>query len=126
MPFVHSRLHVATLFEAVDQPRDLSSSAFPLDLAAFLSAKRLVHSETGSRRHLEMSYREFGIDAAERYQALLMQAVKDLILQPNRPSSRELPGIIAPGIRTYHMELSKQGSLANGRVLPVIFWSIRC
>ena len=36
-----------------------------------------------------------------------MQAVKDLVLQPNRPSSREHSESNAPGIRSYHMELSK-------------------
>ncbi len=48
----------------------------------------------------------FGVDAAARYRALLMRALKDLEADPQRPGSRARPEL-AENARTYHLALSR-------------------
>ena len=56
---------------------------------------------------LEWSEREFGKKAAVRYEALLVQALRDLCADPERPGSMERPEILADGVRSYHLEFSR-------------------
>jgi toxin ParE1/3/4 len=57
---------------------------------------------------LSRSAREFGAAAAFRYEALILQAVRDLQLDPERPGSKGHPGLMAPGARTYHLSFSRK------------------
>jgi toxin ParE1/3/4 len=52
---------------------------------------------------LKRSWQEFGEDAARRYEALLLQALRDVAEDPERPGSIERPEIMASGVRTYHL-----------------------
>jgi toxin ParE1/3/4 len=56
---------------------------------------------------LKRSFQEFGEAAAERYEALLLQAFRDIAEDPERPGSLERPEILAPGARTYHLWYSR-------------------
>jgi len=53
-----------------------------------------------------------GIDAADRYDALLRQALKDLRNDPFRPGSKERPEIAAK-VRSYHIALSRDRAGSN-------------
>jgi toxin ParE1/3/4 len=52
---------------------------------------------------VKRSFREFGKAAAERYEALLVQALRDIAEDPERPGSVERPEIRVSGARTYHL-----------------------
>ena len=56
---------------------------------------------------VKRSFREFGEAASVRYGTLIKQALKDIETDPERPGSRERPGILAAGARTYHLSLSR-------------------
>jgi toxin ParE1/3/4 len=58
------------------------------------------------RQVLERSRQEFGRDAAVRYEALLVQAFRDLVADPERPGSRERVEL-ARGVRSYHLVFSR-------------------
>ena len=68
-----------------------------------------VHITLAARRDiaavLKRSKKEFGKDAALRYQALLGQALRDIAIDPERPGSRERPEL-AKGSRSYHLFFS--------------------
>lgn len=57
-------------------------------------------------RALRISLREFGADAALRYQGLIEQAIIDVAEVPTRPGSQARDKI-GRGIRTYHLSLSR-------------------
>lgn len=52
------------------------------------------------------SIEKFGTEAAERYRALLIQALRDIEADPERPGSKARPEL-AIGARTYHLALSR-------------------
>jgi toxin ParE1/3/4 len=56
---------------------------------------------------LKRSFREFGEAAARRYEALILQALRDLADDPERPGSQERPEIMVKGARTYHLTYSR-------------------
>jgi toxin ParE1/3/4 len=64
---------------------------------------------------IRWSFSEFGEAAAHRYEALILQALRDLASDPERPGSKERPEIMAPGTRTYHLSLSRS-RMAGKRV----------
>src|SRR5262249_5776851 len=70
-----------------------------------------VHVAGPARRDivaiLKWSRREFGEAAAERYAALIVQALTDLSNDPERPGSMERREIMIEGARTYHLEFSR-------------------
>ena len=72
--------------------------------------RRLVRVTGAARRDLvavmRWSRREFGEDAALRYDALLTQAFADLAADPERPGSQQRPEL-ATGVRTYHLRFSR-------------------
>ena len=63
------------------------------------------------REALKWSEEKFGSRAAERYRALLKQALRDVAADPERPGSRERPEL-SSGARTYHL------SFGRGRARP--------
>ena len=50
---------------------------------------------------------KFGKEAAVRYRALLLQALRDLEADPVRPGSKERPELMIPEARTYHLSFSR-------------------
>lgn len=56
---------------------------------------------------LKRSFQEFGLYASLRYRALIRQALLDIEADSQRPGSRERPDIMAGGVRTYHISLSR-------------------
>ena len=56
---------------------------------------------------LKRSESEFGIDAAERYESLLLQALRDIEIDPERPGSKERPEL-GKGAHTYHLQFSRE------------------
>lgn len=52
------------------------------------------------------SIEKFGAEAAERYRALLIQAIRDIEADPGRPGSKARPELDA-GARTYHLASSR-------------------
>jgi toxin ParE1/3/4 len=75
-----------------------------------VSDRHNVHITLAARRDiaaiLKRSEREFGKDAALRYEALLAQALRDIATDPERPGSRERPEL-AKGSRAYHLFFSR-------------------
>lgn len=55
---------------------------------------------------MRWSLREFGEDAALRYDALLTQAFTDLGQDPERPGSQQRPDL-AKGVFVYHLRFSR-------------------
>ena len=64
---------------------------------------------------LEWTVQEFGVEASLRYDALIKQALKDIVADPERPGSRERPDLTIEGARTYHISLSRT-RVAGARV----------
>jgi toxin ParE1/3/4 len=64
---------------------------------------------------LKRSLREFGMDAAVRYRALIRQALRDIENDHEWPGSVERPELMVDGARTYHISLSRD-RVASGRV----------
>ena len=58
---------------------------------------------------LRWSKREFGQDASIRYETLIFQALEDIRLDPFLPGSKDRKNLGA-GVRTYHLELSRERS----------------
>ena len=50
---------------------------------------------------------KFGHDARLRYEALIIQALRDIEADPDRPGSTGRPEIMIEGARTYHISLSR-------------------
>ncbi len=50
---------------------------------------------------------KLGYQAKLRYEALLIQALRDIESEPFRPGSTERPEIVIKGARTYHIVLSR-------------------
>ena len=59
------------------------------------------------REALRWSETKFGHDARLRYEALIVQALRDIETDPARPGSNERPEILIEGARTYHISLSR-------------------
>lgn len=59
------------------------------------------------REALRWSETRFGHDARLRYEALIVQALRDIETDPTRPGSNERPEIMIEGARTYHISLSR-------------------
>lgn len=72
-----------------------------------LSASLTPLARQDIREILAWSTGSFGPAAASRYRNLLVQALLDLASDPLRPGSRERPEL-APGIRTYHLAMSRK------------------
>lgn len=69
-------------------------------------AYRLVgKAESGVTRIIVESVRQFGFDAAERYEQLLRATFTALGNTPNRPASQELPEV--PGVRVFPLHLGR-------------------
>ena len=76
---------------------------------------------------MEWSAQEFGARAALRYDALVMQALKDLSADPERPGSTERSELLIEGARTYHLKFSRARVAAGERVrTPRHFLVYRC
>lgn len=58
------------------------------------------------REALLWSRERFGENAAERYRALIQQALRDIAADPDRPGSANRADL-ARGIRTYHLFFSR-------------------
>lgn len=67
------------------------------------------------RKILKWTEEKFGKRAQERYTELLLQALRDIEADPERPGSKEWPDILAIGTRTYHLSFSR--SRANGQAV---------
>jgi toxin ParE1/3/4 len=65
------------------------------------------HALRDIRAILNWTTREFGKNAALRYEALLTQALRDIGADPERPGSAERLEIMIEGARTYHLEFSR-------------------
>lgn len=59
------------------------------------------------RNIMEWSKDKFGVEAAARYRTLLMQALRDVVEEPERIGSKERPDITVPGVRAYHFNFSR-------------------
>jgi len=49
----------------------------------------------------------FGPDARLRYEALIVQAIRDIESEPTRHGSFERPELMKKGVRTYHIRFSR-------------------
>ncbi len=67
------------------------------------------------RKILKWTEEKFGKRAQERYRDLLLQALRDIEADPERPGSKEWPNILAIGTRTYHLSFSR--SRTNGQAV---------
>jgi toxin ParE1/3/4 len=56
---------------------------------------------------LVWSQEQFGDEARERYQALIVTALRDIAAQPDQPGSIERPELGA-AVRTWHLSLSRE------------------
>ena len=80
---------------------------------------RVVLSENARRdivRVLRWSESNFGELAAARYRALLLQALRDIAENPERPGSSPRPEI-KPGIRAYHLRSSRDRVAATSDIV---------
>lgn len=81
-------------------------------------ARYLITVTTPAERDLRAillwSETEFGNTAADRYQALIAQAMVDLAENPFRPGAKQREDLL-PGIYTYHLAFSRQ-HVPEGRV----------
>ena len=59
------------------------------------------------RDALRWSETKFGHDARTRYEALIVQALRDIESEPDRHGSVERPEIMIEGARTYHVRFSR-------------------
>lgn len=59
------------------------------------------------RDALIWSEMRFGPDARLRYEALIVQAIRDIQSEPTRHGSTERPELMKKGVRTYHIRLSR-------------------
>ena len=53
------------------------------------------------------SVREFGVPAAVRYSELILQGLRDIGDDPERPGSKERRDIMVDGARIYHLSFSR-------------------
>ncbi|MGO9271697.1 MAG: type II toxin-antitoxin system RelE/ParE family toxin [Terriglobia bacterium] len=67
------------------------------------------------REALKWSEEKFGSRAAQRYRALLKQALRDIAADPERPGSTERAEL-SSGARTYHLRFSRDRARAGGAV----------
>jgi toxin ParE1/3/4 len=56
---------------------------------------------------LRRSRKEFGEAGARRYATLIVQALRDIGADPERPGSKERPEVLVRGARTYHLWFSR-------------------
>lgn len=63
---------------------------------------------------LRKSLSDFGLPASLRYNALILQALRDIGVNSNRPGSKEHPEIMLPGARTYHLAFSRRHGTGVG------------
>lgn len=56
---------------------------------------------------LAWTHEHFGEAARERYEALLVAALRDVSFQPERPGSLERPEL-GEGVRSWHLQLSRE------------------
>ena len=69
---------------------------------------RLSHSaQSDILDILAWSQEQFGESARTRYEALIVAALRDIAMQPDRPGSIERPELGA-GIRSWHLRLSRE------------------
>jgi len=64
---------------------------------------------------IRWSRRHFGGAAALRYEALIVQALRDIETNPRRPGSTSRPELLISNARTYHLSFSRD-HVAGGRV----------
>lgn len=55
---------------------------------------------------LGWSHEQFGEIARLRYEALIIAALRDIAMQPDRPGSIERPEL-GPGVRSWHLRMSR-------------------
>ena len=67
------------------------------------------------REALKWSEEKFGSRAAQRYRALLKQALRDIAADPERPGWMERPEL-STGARTYHLRFSRDRARVSGPV----------
>ena len=73
---------------------------------------------------MDWSLKEFGPDAALRYDALMTQALSDIADDPERPGTQRRPEL-AQGVRVYHLRFSRDrarsalGVVKHRRHFPV-------
>jgi toxin ParE1/3/4 len=65
---------------------------------------------------LRWSESNFGESAAARYRALLLQALRDIAEDPERPGSSARPEL-KPGIRSYHLRSSRSRVAATSGIV---------
>lgn len=56
---------------------------------------------------IRWSLEHFGEAASRRYESLIFQAFRDLQADPTRLGSKERSDLTVPGVRTYHLALSR-------------------
>lgn len=56
---------------------------------------------------MKRSHQEFGEAASLRYQALILQAIRDIGEEPDRPGSTERPELMIDGAKTYDLSFSR-------------------
>lgn len=64
---------------------------------------------------LQWSLDRFGNMAEIRYDALIKQAIHDIVTDPERAGSQIRPELPIPGLRSYHLSLSRT-HVSGGRV----------
>lgn len=84
----------------------------PFDVRVSIEARRDI------RAILDWSEREFGKKAALRYEALVIQALRDIGADPERAGSVERPAIMVEGARTYHLAFSRGRVKGRGVKAP--------
>ena len=57
----------------------------------------------------------FGEAAADRYDVLIRQALRDIRDDPNQPGTRSRPGILHPDFKLYHLSSSRER--VNGQLV---------
>lgn len=66
----------------------------------------------------------YNLEQADAYDKLLVQALRDIRTEPERPSSRKYPAL-GPEVRGYHISLSKKRSGARIRSpRHVVFYTL--
>jgi toxin ParE1/3/4 len=80
---------------------------------------RLTRSAAADLAHiLSVSAERWGIDARQRYEALLFDAVQQLAAEPDCPLTRDRSDL-RPGIRSFHVRHARRGRPADSVRAPV-------
>jgi toxin ParE1/3/4 len=72
------------------------------------------------------SEEKFGKAAARRYEALLIQALRDIEADPERHGSKERPDVMIRGARIYHLAFSRDRVPGQKVQTPRHFLVYRC